>query len=90
MLEKRKSCVNFTAAVAIYSVMLQSHTTSLGSIVVSIDALVAKGCMFEPYDGHFLIIEERSGWEIISESKIILICSGVCFPQIGKEGSMGF
>ena len=61
MLEKRKSCVNFTAAVAIYSVMLLLNTTSLGSIVVSIVGLEAKGCMFEPYDGHFLIIEERGG-----------------------------
>ena len=43
-----KSCVNFTAVVAIYSVMLLLNTTSLGSIVVSIVGVEAKGCMFEP------------------------------------------
>ena len=65
MLEKRKSCVNFTAVVAIYSVMLLLYTTSLGSIVVSIVDLEAKGCMFDPYDEHFLIIEER---EVVEKS----------------------
>ena len=69
MLEKRKSCVNFTAVVAIYSVMLLINTTSLGSIVVSIVDLVAKGCVFEPYVTHFLIIEERGGWVILCDRK---------------------
>ena len=75
--------------------MLLPYTASLGSLVVSIVASEAKGYMFEPYDGHFLIIEERGGWEIISESKINLICSGYValefvFHKLVKRDLRGF
>ena len=32
--------------------------------------LGAEGCMIEPYARHFLIIEERGGWDIINENLI--------------------
>ena len=74
--------------------MLLPRTTSLGGLVDRTVDLEAGGCMFEPYDGHFLIIEERGGWEIMNESKksnlLWTCCYGVCFPQIGKEWSTGF
>ena len=75
--------------------MLLFKTTSLGGLMVRTVDLEAGGCMFEPYARHFLIIEERGGWEIINESKINQICSGnvamkFVFHKVVKSALRGF
>ena len=53
--------------------------------------LGAEGCMFEPYARHFLIIEERGGWDIINENLISgYVAMKFVFHKVVKSALRGF